>query len=286
MKSKKASISPPYERRKYDANNVKPRKTYFEFPADIPRHWIGGSPVRTAVANSLNLFLPAFEGMIVRMTRDTWIPKLQDPRLEEQARGFLGQEAVHGKTHARYLDNMRAQGYRPAKFLRFCDWFFESFMEKTLGSSLALTITAAFEHYTDLLVALFLEGDFTEGSDPRMLAFFQWHAAEEVEHNAVMFEMLKKIHDGYWFRQLGNALGLAVTLGFVFVGAIFLLRQDGELFTRRTVRELYELFFSKHQLAAFTLKLFFHYARPGYRPDDADYAELARKHLDPAPALA
>lgn len=72
----------------------------------------------------------------------------------------------------------------------------------------------------------------------------------------------------------------------MLAGTIFLLAQDGELWTRRSARELGRLLFTKHGLALDAARLFVHYARPAYRPDDVDHSDLARRALDPVPAAS
>lgn len=271
-----------FERRVFRADQVKPRRTSFAFPLDFPRYWLGESPPRTHFMNGLNLFLPPFERMILRFVRDRVLPRLSDPRLVEQARGFMGQEAVHARAHALYLENLRAQGYSIEGFERFSGWFFEHLLEKKIGTKLALSLIAGFEHYTDVLVLLVLQGDFMDGCDPRMRELFAWHAAEEVEHNAVAYEMLRAIDDGYALRMAGSVLALSVLLGFILGGTAMLLHQDKKLTERETARELWALFFGKYRLVPDIARLFRHYARRDYRPDDADYSGLARAVLDPA----
>jgi predicted metal-dependent hydrolase len=270
-----------FERRAFQAERVKPRRTSFSFPLDVPKHWLGNSPTRTHLMNSLNLFLPSFERMIMRTVLDKIIPRLTDRSLLEQARGFAGQEASHSRAHELFIENLRAQGYDLDRYLMFTEWFFEDLLEQKLGYKLGLSVIAGFEHYTDLLVMLVLQGEFFDGCDPRMKELFAWHAAEEVEHNAVAFAMLCAIDDGYGLRMVGNVLGLSIVLGFMVSGAALLLHQDKKLGDRETARELGEFFFTKYGAARDIVKLFQHYSRRDYRPDDADYSGLARGVLEP-----
>jgi len=273
-----------FERRAFHAEHVKQRRTSFSFPLNVPKHWVGDSPTRTHIMNSLNLFLPSFERMILRTVLNKVVPRLQDQRLLEQARGFAGQEASHGRAHELFLQNLRAQGYNLDRYLSCTKWFFEDLLEKKLGYKLVLSMVASFEHYTDLLVLLILRGDFLDGCDPRMKELFAWHAAEEVEHHAVAYALLRAIDDGYWLRMMGNVLGLLVMLGFMLIGTAFLLYQDRKLTDRETARELGEFFFTKYRVAGDIVRLLKDYSRRDYRPDDADQSDLARRVLDPTPA--
>lgn len=275
---------PGFERRAFAPQHVRARKTHFEFPATTPRWWVGGSPTRTHVMNSLHMFLPAFERMIMRTVLDHIVPMLDDPELVKQARGLAGQEASHSRAHERFLDNLRAQGYQIDRFLAFTEWAFEDLLEKRLGPRMAISVVSGFEHYTDILVLLVLQGDFLDGCDPALHELLTWHAAEEVEHNAIAWQVLEAIGGGYGLRMVGSVVSLATILGVVLAGTLLLLGQDRLLTERRTLRELLEFFVTKHHVVQDVVKLFLHYARPGYRPDDIDYGPLARDVLEPRAA--
>lgn len=268
-----------FVRREFEAARVRPRKTFFSFPADTSRYWVGGSPTRTHVLNSLHLFLPSFERMILRTVLDEVVPRLDDPQLIAQARGLAGQESSHSRAHELFIETLRAQGYPLDRYLKITEWILEDLLEKKLGYKLSLSVVAAFEHYTDILVLLILRSDFVDGCDPRVLELMEWHSAEEVEHNAVAHQLLRTIDDRESLRMVGNVLGLAVILGFMLAGTGYLLQHDGKLLERQTARELGQFFFTKYGVAGEIVKMFRHYARRDYRPDDVDYSELARAVL-------
>jgi uncharacterized protein len=273
-----------FERRAFRADRVTPRRTSFSFPEDIPKLWVGGSHVRTHVMNSLHLFLPPFERMITRLVRDALLHELADPHLKRQALGFMRQEAVHGRVHTQFLGNLEAQGYDLAGYMRFVEWFFSHLLAKKLGPKISLSITAAFEHYTDILVLLILKSDFLDGCDPRMKELFAWHAAEEVEHHAVAYDMLRALDSRYSLRMLGNVLVVPILVGFITGGAALLLHQDGKLAERETAKGFHEFFFTKYGIAPEIARLFRLYARRDYQRDHADYAHLAKAVLDPLSA--
>lgn len=273
-----------YERRPYDADHVQARRTAFTFPLDIPKLYMGGRPFRTHLMNGFHLFVPPFERMMVRLIHHRILPRLTDPHLIEQARGFMHQEGTHAKAHTQYLTNLRAHGYDLDGFLRGIEAILGPKLEGTLGTELTLAMIAAFEHYTDTLIFLIFKRDLLDGCDPRMAELFLWHIAEEVEHNAVAYEMLRALDDRYVVRQAGNVLGLGIFLGLTLLGAAHLLRQDGALFSRSTAREAVEVLFTELRLIPDVAALFVHYLRPGYTPDDADYSHYIRPVLDPSPA--
>lgn len=263
-------------------DRVRPRRIAFNFTDDIPKHWVGGSATRTHLMNSLNLFLPAFERMIIRNIKQHVLPRIGDEHLREQAQGLVAQEALHSKAHGLFLRNLRAQGYRIDGYLRVSEWLFERVMIGRLPPALVLASVASFEHYTDLLVELLAESDFLDGCEPRMRELLSWHAAEEVEHHAVPFLLLRELGGGYLLRQAGNVLGLGIIFTFMMAGALMLLWQDRALFTMRAMRELGRFFFGRYGVVRNTLRLFGRYLRRGYRPDEVDRAAFAQRILERA----
>lgn len=270
-----------FERRDFRADQVRARRTAFTFPLDIPRYWVNGDVARTHLMNSLHMFLPPFERMITQMVRHKVLPLLSDPALIEQARGFMAQESIHGRSHELFFDNLRAQGYDLDRYLSVATWVFFDLFEKKLGTRVSLAMLASFEHYTALIVPLILRGDFLDGCDPRVRELLVWHAAEEVEHTGVAFAMLQAIDDGQGLRLAGNVLGLTVIFGSLLAGTAVLLQQDGKLTDRKALSGLGEILFGKYRVVQDAARLFVEYCRPGYRPGDPEYVELARQVLAP-----
>lgn len=271
-----------YERRPFDASRVRPRRAAFVFPPDVPRYWVGGRVGRTHLMNALHLFLPPFERMIVQLVRHHVLPQLRDPELAEQARGFMAQEAIHGRAHEAFHENLRAQGYAIDRYVARLDRIFQGVFVRRLGPTYSLAMVAAFEHYTDLLVPLVLDGDFLEGCDPRVRELLAWHAAEEIEHNAVAFEMLGAVDRRATVRFAGNVLGLGVIFGALFAGTVLLLWQDGKLLDRKALGELGQTLFGKYRIVPEAARLFVAYSRSTYSPDPPDHALLAQAVLGTA----
>jgi hypothetical protein len=268
-----------FEHRPFDDHHVKARRPSFDFPLDIPKHWLAGNATRTHLMNALNLCMPSYERMVTRFMRDQVLPLLTDPHLRAQARGFLGQEAQHAGVHDKFGANLRAQGYDVTAYQRCCAWVCEQVLERKIGVKLNLAHIAAFEHYVEVLVWLLVESDFFDGCDPRMKAFYEWHAAEEIEHHTVLHDVLIAVDDSYLLRMAGSVLGLLVVLGMLLSSAVVLLRQDGALFSRKTARELVEVLFGKYGVAGRLARLFWQYARRDHRPEIGDNGAFARAVL-------
>ena len=68
------------------------------------------------------------------------------------------------------------------------------------------------------------EGAFTQGmldaADPAMQQLLAWHAAEEIEHKAVAFDVLQQIDPSYALRIAGLVYATVMLGGFWLWGAI------------------------------------------------------------------
>ena len=202
---------------------IVPRDFDVDFRA-VPRHWMAGNPTATAVANGVNLLFPHGERFFVRSVKH-FLGQIDDPELRAQVKGFFGQEGRHAHAHDEFNQILRAQGFEIDRFLtgykRLASW-----LEAHTPAKLNLAVTAAAEHFTAILA----EGAFTrnllDAAAPEMRQLLAWHAAEEIEHKAVAFDVLKAVDPSYALRILGLAYATATLGGFWLWGAWMLMRQD------------------------------------------------------------
>ena len=95
---------------------IQARKVHFDL-ADSPLHWIPGHPVASHVVSVLNIVLPAGERWFVETFNEA-LPLVKDPKLAEDIRGFIGQEATHADVHDQSLRGyMVDRGVDPAPLL-------------------------------------------------------------------------------------------------------------------------------------------------------------------------
>lgn len=213
---------------------ITPRDLDVDFSA-VPRAWQAGSVVATGVSNGVNMLFPHGERFFVRSVK-YFLDQIDDPELRAQIKGFFGQEGRHAREHDRFNAILRAQGYEIDRFL---DAYakISSWIEAHLPPKLNLAITAASEHFTAILAEGALSNAVLDDCHPSMRALLAWHAAEEIEHKAVAFDVLQRVDPSYALRIAGLVLATVLLSSFWTWGAITLLRQDG-MTLRKFVREV------------------------------------------------
>ncbi len=205
---------------------IRPRNPELSF-AEVPRRWFGGSVVATNLANGVNLLFPAGERFFVRSVRHFLSRIEDDPELLQQVKGFFAQEGRHAGTHERFFEVLEAQGYDLKRFLHFYERVAYAVIERVTTPELRLSATAALEHFTAIMAEDALARDLLRDADPTMKRFLLWHAAEEIEHKSVAFDVLKKVNPSYALRLAGMGIATLTLGGFWIAAALVLLRQDG-----------------------------------------------------------
>lgn len=254
---------------------------------DIPRHWFWNSPHATHVSNAVHMIFPEGERFFIRSVKH-YLDRIDDPELRAQIRGFFGQEGSHGHEHERFLEILEAQGYDTKRFLDIYRRVAFQGFEKHSPPILCLSVTVACEHFTASLAANGLESDFLEGAHPLLRDLMRWHAAEEIEHKAVAFDVLKKVDPRYSVRIAGLFLAGALLSGFWILATAMLMDQekkrgemtDAELAASK--REIERIFRERKYIRRRDIfkRAFLDYLRPSFHPNDEDNYDLARKFLE------
>jgi hypothetical protein len=256
---------------------IRPRDPGLVFDESIPRHWFGGNALATHIANGVNLLFPAGERFFVRSVRH-YLDRIEDPALREQVKGFFGQEGRHARAHEQFFERLSAQGYRVDAFLRAYERIAYGFIEPISPPALRLAVTAAAEHFTAIMAENALRERFLDHAHPTMRDLLFWHAAEEIEHKAVAFDVLSAVAPGYPLRVAGLAIAALCLGAFWTAGALTLLAQDAREGGVKLGEELQKL--RNHPIGQ---KVFLHgirsYLRRDFHPTQIDNGRLALEYL-------
>ena len=252
------------------------RKMGFSFD-EVPRRWFYDSVLVSDLVNALNLLFPAGERFFVRSVKH-YVPQLRDPELRARVRAFFGQEGSHGHEHERAFEMLEAQGYEVRRWLAWYERTAFGLLEPMVPPNIRLSVTVALEHFTAALAEVPLTREFFEHVHPQMRDLLRWHAAEEIEHKSVAFDVLEEVDGRYWVRMVGLVIAGATLMGFWRSATKMLIAQEPG-YTRAQMKREQQEAYARGQNRRPLLHAVFSYVRPGFHPDQIDNRELARAYL-------
>ncbi|MEO8814675.1 MAG: metal-dependent hydrolase [Mycobacterium sp.] len=276
---------------------IQARKVHFDV-SDVPLHWIPRHPVASNVISLLNLILPAAERWFVA-TYNEALPLVDDPKLAESMRGFIGQEGAHAEVHERLLNDFLAQrGIDPTPMIEQMEYVFTKVLAPSTSKDPKrrmnhlcdrLWFIAALEHYTAVMGDFALNCTWDEhGADPTMADVFRWHGSEEVEHRSVAHDVAVYFHDSYIDRIGAMVMAMIGIYTFFERGATFLMKADPNLDVGWWKVQRLRMRDSKLGLLPKYSKLFgsntLMYFRPGFTPERMGSTAQAVAYLARSPA--
>ncbi|MBX7190548.1 MAG: metal-dependent hydrolase [Sandaracinaceae bacterium] len=267
------------------APRIKVRAMGFPFrESGIPRHWFMGSAHLTALSNALQLLFPAGERFFIRSVKH-YEGQITDPELKARIKAFYGQEGRHGHEHERFFKVLEEQGFDVKSFLAWYEELAYEKLEKRFSPAMRLSVTAALEHFTAAMGRNALTSDFLDQAHPILADLMRWHAAEEIEHKSVAFDVFEAVDGRYPVRVAGLFLALVGLTRFWAEGTRHFLREEEKLGTdlraaAKAARENPRLQEEKRRRGEMFRHAILEYLKPGFHPDDIDDYELARSYLE------
>ncbi|MFO1525114.1 MAG: metal-dependent hydrolase [Turneriella sp.] len=258
------------------------RRPDFDF-SKVERYYYGDNVWATHIMNALHVLVPIGEVFFIRAVRKS----LDDAPAEQKVelKKFIGQESVHDQVHRQFWARLREHGLPVDSFARFFTATaietMEPLVEKLIGKKMLLSATVGFEHYTAALA----DTAFQPGSQllPKMqkevAEMMGWHAAEEIEHKSVAFNMLKAIDGNYALRAAGMVLGSTLLSVYTAIGTAWFMAGDKELTLARLVKDLLTLPQISGDLLPALVQHNLEYFTPGFDPDHKNNYHLAESKL-------
>lgn len=149
---------------------------------------------------SLSAMFPEGERFFIHTVRH-YQPSINDPKLLANIRGFIGQEAHHGRCHEDINNEIEKLGI-PMTMISNSMTARVSMLKRRFGPERQLALTVAMEHFTASLAEFILENpeifDHTPESFRQMML---WHSVEEIEHKAVAFDVFSQQVNDQWMRR-------------------------------------------------------------------------------------
>ncbi|MEZ5253045.1 MAG: metal-dependent hydrolase [Microthrixaceae bacterium] len=246
-------------------------------PTAVESGWlVPDDPIFSHLLATLSAVFPNGEDFFVAAVRRHRDAVGDNPTLKAQVKGFIGQEAMHGRAHRRLNARLAELGYHTVR----ADHLIEVIVARILQApprTLAIAATAAAEHYTGLLAESVL------GHEPTRKILFGhsaveplicWHALEELEHKNVAFDVMDAAGAGYPTRALGFGVTTTVLAGYVAAEWARAVFEDRHRITRAHRRRFRSNLARQRLLSWWFLRRAFMYLRPGFHPDDTGTDQL------------
>lgn len=217
----------------YNHEEIKVRRVNFIFNKDNPRFYYKNNPFSTHFINALHIVFPTGERFFVNSVLKHQ-KEITDDKLKKQVRNFCGQEGVHSAMHEKFWKILDENGYIIKGYENHIDKLLHKIIAKieiegTRINNIDLTATVCLEHFTALFGhALFEHVELNQDIVPKDMAeLFQWHAAEEIEHKNVAFDVIQKVDkDEHIKRVTLMPIVTALLYFYLGIGTMMLMYQD------------------------------------------------------------
>lgn len=189
------------------------RKVKFEFPDELDDVLPGDDPVAESYLVAFSLTMPYLEPYLIRTYRSI-LDDITDPELAEDVRNFIGQEAQHFQNHRRVNEMIKGQlGPAVAAELQAVEDRLDADYRRfnaERSRRFNLVYAEGFEAMTcAMAMTMFAEAAAGTGmgSDGRFGPWqnlWAWHAAEEIEHRTVAFNVYEHLVGRWPYRVAGS----------------------------------------------------------------------------------
>jgi predicted metal-dependent hydrolase len=256
------------------------REPVFDLEGGADPLWNPDRPELCHTLNAFQLALPYLEPYFIDAVKDA-ASQLTDPELRAQVVAFCAQEANHSRQHMRYCRVLRERYPRLRELERRTQ---QALVRSRRGDPLEwrLAYTAGYEAITTQMARWLFHnaGSWFRSADEPFGALMLWHAAEEIEHRHMAFDVLKAAAPGYGLRMRGLFAALRTASVEVVPVATYLLEIDG--YAGRLDCRARRVLLSMQFLLEVALPAVIRYARPGFhplqQPEPAAVARWRREH--------
>lgn len=268
--------------------NIKVRKVNFNFD-EVPRHYARNNIFFTHLINSMHIVFPEGEKFFIRSARAYMDQIKDDPELLDRVKKFIGQEGVHFKEHEKFWDVLEAMNLKPRRFARFYSYTAYNFLEKGVrklvggkGNMLALSVTAALEHFTALLGDGGLRANPFRDLPDELETMLKWHAAEELEHKAVCYDLYVKVGGTQDMKVAGMVIATLFLWVYLFMGQMYFVAVDDKKNWKTMPKDYLDFLtgWMSNQGMRNIYSMYLDYYKKDFHPDDHDNYDLAREFFE------
>jgi predicted metal-dependent hydrolase len=255
-----------------------------------------GSTGTSLFLDAFSGFLPVGERFFIKTVRQ-YQDQIKDPKLQEDVKKFIFQEARHSSQHKKLNEHIKKRNPNIRFIDKFTNLMLFTIANKIYSKRYQLAITCAIEHLTAEFGKIILQEPLPKNLDNTYGLVWYWHAIEEVEHKSVAFDVYQTVTPVHFWGYLLRILTMFFTTTLFFLPLILISASKKliSLFTYIKERILLKkplitekkaklksgrmLDFFKTNIDLTFLKGYFRYYQYNFHPWDEDNSELLKQRL-------
>jgi predicted metal-dependent hydrolase len=256
---------------------IEPRRPEFDFSA-APKVWLR-DPFATHFMNALSVLVPYSERTVMDIIRK-YAHRISDPKLQREIQALIKQEGRHTFGHHHCNKVLAGCGYSEIPRYERIQQLFVMLLRKIDAGLWELSMPAAFEHFTSAIGKSFIRyrNEWTGGKKNPAVAFTGWHALEELEHQAVCFDVFSAVKKKTWVLSVFLViLWIPATVLSLYGIQFYMLYKDHVLSSKDQWKKYF-------RFTAWSLPIFFSgalkYLKKDYRPWNKADEMLYKAHKD------
>lgn len=193
---------------------VTPRLPDLEFGEELRPRWVNDDAALTSFWAALGVIAPVAETWFIRSGKSL-LPRIDNPAIADETRRFLQQEAYHARVHERLNGLLEQRGHPVAPIRRYVTDLLNK-MQECGGEYIAIAGALAGEQAIGEIGDAIVKNPWLlDDCDPAPRAMIFWHAFEEVEHSAALYDAYENVYGRGWRAYLGRLLGLTYAVSLL-----------------------------------------------------------------------
>ena len=250
-----------------------PRKLDLKFE-NLEKNWAYGNPFFTAYIASLSSVFPEGEKFFIRSVRH-FAPQVTDPKLQQEVKDFIRQEAYHGQEHIVFNNKCQSLGWAVDNIHNFTIRI-NKLMERFLSPERRLAQTVCLEHLTASFAQFMMSNsELLDDQHPDLRKLLIWHSIEETEHKAVAFDVyMSSVNNRKLLRSTMRGINRTFLM-IIMAQAIYLLIKSRQMPSKANIQEFRQKLSGKDGLFAIIRKDVKDFYREDFHPWQHDNSELA-----------
>ena len=253
---------------------IKPRRMQFNTDdMNMAQFSIENNSLISTFFYTLSGMFPDGERFFIHTVRH-YQKTINDPKMIADIRGFIGQEAHHGRCHEDLNDEIEKLGI-PIKMVSNNMASRIEMLKHRFGPARQLALTVAMEHFTASLAEFILENP--EVLDQAPEAFRQmmlWHSVEEIEHKAVAFDVFRLQVDDEWMRRRVMVIAMVSLFSRIAFFQVRMLWKTKHLPSWQEWRGAFQFFWGKKGILRANTNGMKKFFQRGFHPNDIDQSSL------------